>query len=217
MSDCEPPSAKRIKKCKATSYKASSREFARYRRNRYRKERRKRSTTRYYAQLKRRRSSRASEELCEALSEFDVTDMSAATSVDPLKDVAEWHRREQLAYWKSRALSLELENRMLHECLRNSYAKQVWDYENYVKNRGKGEGAPGGEKKEREANGEGKNEDDKLPPREGVGEGRRREMKRLYGGMAPKITGMETAVQLNYELQVDQHKPPYWPNIPLNL
>lgn len=212
MSDSEP-NAKRSKKCTVTTFKRKSREFAKNRRNRYRKQRRKRSVTRYYESLKRRRSNRSTEELCEATSDFRITDhMATDSGAKQPKDVANWWKQEQLAYWKSRALSLELENRMLHQCLRNAYAKQVWDYENYMK-------AQKTENNSENANDatETEIEEGKLPPKEGVGEVRRREMNRLYGSMAPKITGMETAVQLNYELQVEQHKPPYWPNIPLNL
>lgn len=206
MSDSEP-CAKRFKKCTVTTYK---REFIKRRRNKYRKDRRKRSITGYYKTLKGRRANRSTEELCEAASEFCITDNMATTSSfnNPTKDVAEWWKQDQIAYWKSRALSLELENRMLHKCLRNAYAKQVWDYENYMKAQNREENVMYEEKCE---------DTEKLPPKEGVREERRKKMDRLYGGMAPKIIGMETAVQLNYELQVDQHKPPYWPNIPLNL
>lgn len=214
MSDSEP-CAKRSKKCTVTSYKRSSRDFAKHRKNRYRKDRRKRSVTRYYQSLKKRRLSRSTDELCEAASDFCIIDnMSTQSSSEPVKDVAEWWKHEQLAFWKSRAVSLELENRMLHNCLRNAYAKQVLDYENYMK----AQKADSSEIKREESVEEGGEiEEDALPPAEGAGEERRREMSRLYGSMAPKITGMETAVQLNYELQVDQRKPPYWPNIPLNL
>lgn len=209
MSDSEP-CAKRLKKCTVTTYTHKSRNLTKHRKNRYRKERRKRSTTRYYQSLKRRRSNLSTEELCEATSGFCINDRMTTENLNvPMKEVAEWWKQEQLSYWKSRALSLELENKMLHQCLRNAYAKQVWDYENYMK----ADKTEGGGKKEMEND----IDEEKQPPKEGAGEEKRREMNRLYGSMAPKITGMETAVQLNYELQVDQHKPPYWPNIPLNL
>lgn len=207
MSDSEP-CAKRLKKSAVRTYKLKSREFSKCKSNKYRKDRRKRSVTRYYQVLKCKRTNRSTEDLCKATSVFSITDsMSAGDCNTQMKDVADWWKQDQVAYWKSRALSLELENRMLHQCLRNSYAKQVWDYENYMKT----QNVKNTTKEEVLV------EDEKLPPKEGVWEERRREMDRLYGGMAPKIIGMETAVQLNYELQVDQHKPPYWPNIPLNL
>ncbi|KAK6642120.1 hypothetical protein RUM44_013843 [Polyplax serrata] len=43
------------------------------------------------------------------------------------------------------------------------------------------------------------------------------EMKLLYGDDAPKIIGMETAVQLSFNKYCDMKGPKYWPNIPLNL
>lgn len=213
MSDSEP-CVKRLKKCTLTTYKRKPKhtEIIRYKRNKLRRERRKRSITRYYKVLNRKRSNQSTEELCEATLGFCINDNMATTegTSSQLKDVADWWKQDQLMYWKSRALSLELENRMLHQCLRNSYAKQVWDYENYIKTQNI-------EENDSTIKEEAIKDEEKLPPKENVREERRREMNRLYGGMAPKIIGMETAVQLNYELQVDQHKPPYWPNIPLNL
>lgn len=210
MSDSEP-CAKRFKSSPQATYKLNTSEFSKHRNNRYRKDRRKRSTNRYYQTLKRKRTNRSTEELCEATSVFCITDnMATGEYRSPMKDVADWWKHDQVAYWKARALSLELENRMLHDCLRNAYGKQVYCYELSKK----------WEQEQEEIKAKADEvivDEEKLPPKEGVREERRREMDRLYGGMAPKIIGMETAVQLNYELQVDQCKPPYWPNIPLNL
>lgn len=220
MCDGEP-CAKRFKKWTVKTNKRTSSDFAKHRKSRERRERRKRSTTRYYKDLKRKRSDRSSEELlCEAASEIYITDNMAAGNCDnQMKEVADWEKQNQLAYWKSRALSLELENTILHRCLRNSYAKQVWDYETYMKTHdaanidGENNATKENEMEEKESIEKNEN----LPPKEGLREEVRNVMERLYGRMAPKIIGMETAVQLNYELQVDQHKPPYWPNIALNL
>lgn len=212
---------KRAERCDLKSIKRRSREFVRQRRNRLRKARRKRSLTRYYSRLRNLRTTRSSDELSDAISVCDITDMEwtqCAPLNDALRDVADWHKQDQIAYWKSRALSLELENRMLHNCIRNAYVKQIQDYENYVKMQNTSPVVDGVTHEEKKCN-----EalptvaPDKLPPPEQVGEARRREMRQLYGSMTPKIIGMETAVQLNYDLQLDQHRPRYWPNIPLNL
>ncbi|XP_041438281.1 gem-associated protein 8 isoform X2 [Xenopus laevis] len=55
------------------------------------------------------------------------------------------------------------------------------------------------------------------PPSERPGERRRVEMKKLYGEDAPKILGMETAMQLNFDRHCDKKQPKYWPIIPLKL
>ncbi|NP_001039032.1 gem-associated protein 8 [Xenopus tropicalis] len=57
----------------------------------------------------------------------------------------------------------------------------------------------------------------KEPPSERPGERRRAEMKKLYGEDAPKILGMETAMQLNFDRHCDKKQPKYWPIIPLKL
>ncbi|XP_044255889.1 gem-associated protein 8-like [Tribolium madens] len=121
-------------------------------------------------------------------------------------EVAEWHKQEQVAYWKSRALSLEYENKMLIRHLRNVYAKQTEDYANYLKDQGQIEDVAV------------ETDTRHVPLVEPVGKKRREEMDKLYGKKASKIMGMETAVQLNYDLHLeDAGKLAHWPHTPLNL
>ncbi|XP_008192478.1 gem-associated protein 8 [Tribolium castaneum] len=130
----------------------------------------------------------------------DIIGMEWTPVSSPATEVAEWHKQEQVAYWKSRALSLEYENQMLIRHLRNVYAKQTEDYANYVKEQGQIEDAP---------------VEAETGP---VGRKRREEMDKLYGKKASKIMGMETAVQLNYDLHLeDAGKLAHWPHTPLNL
>uniref|UniRef100_A0A4W5R8E6 Gem (nuclear organelle) associated protein 8 n=1 Tax=Hucho hucho TaxID=62062 RepID=A0A4W5R8E6_9TELE len=56
-----------------------------------------------------------------------------------------------------------------------------------------------------------------LPPSERPGERRGAEMKKLYGGDAAKVQGMETAMQLTFDRNCDKKQPKYWPVIPLKL
>ncbi|XP_032889244.1 gem-associated protein 8 [Amblyraja radiata] len=55
------------------------------------------------------------------------------------------------------------------------------------------------------------------PPAERPGERRMVEMKKLYGDVAAKIQGMETAMQLSFDRQCDKKQPKYWPVIPLKF
>lgn len=185
-----------------------------------RRSRRKRSKNRYYSSLKQSRIRRRTEDLCSDFTVFDITDMEWVPSVST--DVAEWHKQEQISYWKSRALSLEYENRMLIQHIRNVYAKQTEDYANYSKNNNLPLGDTDNEDKKQieykkmEAKEE-KITDD-LQNMEKVDVGRREEMEELYGKMAPKIMGMETAVQLNFDRQITEGGAvPHWPHTPLNL
>ncbi|RZC34739.1 GEMIN8 domain containing protein [Asbolus verrucosus] len=175
-----------------------------YKRNLYRRSRRKRSKLRYYTHLKQLRFKRKTDDLCSAITVFDITDMDWAPFVSTTStEVTEWHKQEQIAYWKSRALSLEYENRMLLRHIRNVYAKQTEDYANYVKGQQQIEEAPSAKS---------------ASFVEPAGKKRREEMEKLYGKKASKIMGMETAVQLNYDLHLeDAGKLPHWPHTPLNL
>ena len=49
------------------------------------------------------------------------------------------------------------------------------------------------------------------------GQRRTAEMKLLYGKGAAMIHGMETAMQLNYDRQLDLKQPKHWPHLPLNI
>ncbi|KAJ8985383.1 hypothetical protein NQ317_007540 [Molorchus minor] len=177
-------------------------------------------------------------DLCSAVEVFDISDMDWAPSCSsaPIPpEVTEWQNKDQIAYWKSRAISLELENRMLHEHLRNVYAKTIegnskhgtesrennennteLDSEVAESSEGSEEGEIVIKKRKQRSNSEIKVKPQILP-REPEGKNRLEEMKNIYGQAAPKIMGMETAVQLNYERLTNKLNPPYWPGLPLRL
>jgi gem associated protein 8 len=56
-----------------------------------------------------------------------------------------------------------------------------------------------------------------LPPSEQIGSRRLMEMKQLYGSGAAMIHGMETAMQLTFDRNIDKFKPRLWPAVPLNI
>ncbi|EFA02533.1 hypothetical protein TcasGA2_TC008238 [Tribolium castaneum] len=175
-----------------------------FKRNSNRRSRRKRSLLRYYSELRELRFKRKTDDLCADITVVDITDMEWTPVSSPATEVAEWHKQEQIAYWKSRALSFEFENKMLIRHLRNVYAKQTEDYANYMKEQGQIEDKD--------------SETRPILPTEPVGKKRREEMDKLYGKKASKIMGMETAVQLNYDLHLeDAGKLAHWPHTPLNL
>ncbi|KAF6210511.1 hypothetical protein GE061_013617 [Apolygus lucorum] len=60
-------------------------------------------------------------------------------------------------------------------------------------------------------------EDCLLPSDEADNERRHSEMTMLYGDKAPMIHGMETALQLTFNRQVDLHNPSYWPIHPFTI
>jgi hypothetical protein len=185
-----------------------------HKRNLHRRSRRKRSNIRYYTYLKETRFKRRTDDLCSAITVVDITGMDWSPHVaSTTAEVGEWHKHEQIAYWKSRALSLEHENKMLIEHIRNVYAKQTEDYANYIRS----------QQEINEASHEKRNIDHTKSeitnlPIEPAGKKRREAMVKLYGKKASKIMGMETAVQLNYDLHVENAgKLPHWPHTPLNL
>lgn len=55
------------------------------------------------------------------------------------------------------------------------------------------------------------------PPSEPPGKKLKEHMNRLYGDMSSMITGMETAVQLNFDHYMNKFKPQFWPNLPINI
>ncbi|KAJ8929022.1 hypothetical protein NQ314_018333 [Rhamnusium bicolor] len=203
--------------------------YRRPQKNTLRRIRRRRSKVRYYRSLKRIRYNKKTEDLCSAVQVFDISDMewapACSSSVLPI-EVTEWQKQDQITYWKSRAISLELENRMLHEHLCNVYAKTIEEYSQYKScvqdNNVEEYQKEIVEKTDREdkVNAIKKNEakyQNPVSPKQPEGKNRIEEMKKIYGDMAQKIMGMETALQLNYERHIDQSKPPYWPSIPLRL
>ena len=54
-------------------------------------------------------------------------------------------------------------------------------------------------------------------PKERPGAKRTSEMKLLYGKGAPMIHGMETALQMTFDRNLDIKEPKVWPNMPLKL
>ncbi|XP_044743354.1 uncharacterized protein LOC123305643 [Chrysoperla carnea] len=54
-------------------------------------------------------------------------DRIIGNSIDNISDMNEWQYQHQIAYWKSRALSLEAENKMLHEHIRKFYSEDDWN------------------------------------------------------------------------------------------
>ncbi|XP_050415727.1 gem-associated protein 8 [Patella vulgata] len=54
-------------------------------------------------------------------------------------------------------------------------------------------------------------------PKERPGVRRTAEMKMLYGKGAAMIHGMETALQMTYDRNIDVQQPKVWPNIPLRI
>ncbi|ESO92061.1 hypothetical protein LOTGIDRAFT_233316 [Lottia gigantea] len=55
------------------------------------------------------------------------------------------------------------------------------------------------------------------PPKERPGVRRTAEMKLLYGKGAAMIHGMETALKMSYDRNLDVKQPKVWPNIPLRI
>lgn len=113
-----------------------------------------------------------------------------------------------------------MENKMLRLHLRNVYAQQIEYYEKskdwqcgeqsklaYSKN-----GKTGNSNTPKEVP-----DKKKVVPKEPVGKSRLKEMENIYGDMAPKIMGMETAIELNYQRLAKKESHVYWPNIPLKL
>ncbi|KAK9891671.1 hypothetical protein WA026_015638 [Henosepilachna vigintioctopunctata] len=157
-------------------------------------------------------------------------------NVELSRNVAEWHQQEQLVYWKSRALSLEYENRMLHKHLRDVYAQQIENYKYYNNLQELDEGNV-----QTDSNNENYsktyvnksnlehlqsrfsrniNETEPTafePPCEPIGKKRREEMENFYGSNCSKIAGVETALQLNYEHALSKLKPVHWPELQLNF
>ncbi|VEN33938.1 unnamed protein product [Callosobruchus maculatus] len=193
-------------------------------RNLKRRLRRKRSQERYYTSLQRRRFTRATEELLTSIQIFDPvemewTSMNSAQSLP--SEILEWQNKDQVAYWKSRAISLEFENQMLRQHLRNVYAQTIQDnskqYE--VDDDDSGKCSNDSTERDNQKNKSFKNKDKKQLVAPNLPECKQRvqEMQKLYGDKAQKIMGMETAMQLGFERCKEQAEPNYWPNLPLNL
>lgn len=200
-------------------------------RNKSRRQRRKYSIASYYKNLKNTRVERYIHSLCPNLAFLDIANMeSEQVSVgfnNSITEVEHWHQKEQVAYWKSKAISLEYENKMLHEHLRNVYAQQVNYNQHYYNqnNSNYDQNNLNVESTNEEANvisdnkkaiNNGQMDELSQPPTQHL-PNRKEEMKNLYGSYSSKIMGMETANQLNHERLLRQLKPKMWPDLPLNL
>lgn len=101
---------------------------------------------------------------------------------------------------------------MLREHLRNTYAAQIenytWTSESSSQQHQHGKDGKKALKESCRA---------KVLPKEPADKNRLKEMEKIYGNVAPKIMGMETAIELNYQRLVEEAAPAYWPNIPLKL
>lgn len=187
-----------------------------HRRNRNRNLRRKRSKLKYLQQISNNSNSttqKHSRELCSTLTVFDITDSDMNCERDanlrhPPPEVSEWQYQHQLAYWKSRAISLEYENRMLHAHIKKMCSQEIQDYADYVKDAQNPTSIA--EATERDA------VSDDVVTTETNSE-ICDNSNNMFGEMESKIRGMETAMKVNYEMQVERRKAQMWPNIPLNL
>ncbi|CAG9820105.1 unnamed protein product [Phaedon cochleariae] len=181
-----------------------------------------------YKSLKKVRYNRSAEELCSAVEVVDISGMDWAPTYCPSNlplEVLEWQKQDQIAYWKSRAISLELENKMLRQHLRNVYAKTIEDESsnNHINTTVGTEetmedvgSVPTKNSNHRTCSNVNHEQQEVLPI---IPENKNRleEMQRIYGARAQKLMGMETAIQLNYERHLEQSKPVVWPSLPLNL
>lgn len=181
----------------ATGKKLLRTSLNRAKRNKTRRCRRKRNRLRYLHQLKQVRIAR-----------YEEVQMECGAKFEPvITDVAEWQNVHQAAYWKSRAISLEYENRMLHDLLRKMQLKTLGDVEEATVEEGYEEEAEDGASVDEET----------LPPRRQTGESEAERSKELYGNSTARISGMQTAVQLNYDYLIEKFNPTHWPNLPLKL
>ncbi|CAH1987805.1 unnamed protein product [Acanthoscelides obtectus] len=191
-------------------------------RNLKRRLRRKRSQERYYSSLRKSRFIREAEELFTSIQIFDPADMewTSVNSGQALpSEILEWQNRDQIAYWKSRAISLEYENRMLKQHLRNVYAQTIEDYSKQceMEDDDSGKYSNRSEEKNRQKKASCRTKKKLVTPNLPESKQRADDMKKLYGDKSQKIMGMETAMQLDFERCKEQGKPSYWPNLPLKL
>ncbi|KAG5877009.1 hypothetical protein JTB14_021905 [Gonioctena quinquepunctata] len=185
--------------------------------------RRKRSKIRYHKTLKKVRYNQKNQDLCSAVELFDISDMDWASSSSPPtlpQEILEWQRQDQIAYWKSRAISMEYENQMLKQHLRNVYAQTI---EEYSQSKQLHESdipefqEPTAEIPEVASEKSKEKTTVVIDPNTPNIKQRVEEMNGLYGEKAQKIMGMETALQLNYERHLEHSKPVYWPSLPFKL
>lgn len=217
---------------KNTSNKRNINGTRKHSKNSKRRIRRKRNKFRYYQALRKQRTGKRTDELCDAVEVFDIIDMDWSAGVGNNTsqlpaEIIEWQKRDQIAFWKSKALSLELENKMLRQHLRNVYAKTIQDYDVYNHeclengqpeqlNQEYSNFTKASKSNGREENIKTIEECEIVKPNFPECKNRSEELRKIYGDKAPKILGMETALQLNYERHLEKSKPSHWPNLPLN-
>lgn len=148
---------------------------------------------------------------------------------------------EEVGYWKSQVLSLQFENEMLCEYINELHTqlinnKKKIEYEESldvvagededvaeeeVEEDGEfnKEGRQFRMEREEKRKKEKEQDDDPTgkPPEKTVVKKKDEEMKMLYGTGWRKIMGMETVVQLNFDITRDKEKINYWPILPLKL
>lgn len=206
-------------------------------RNAKRRIRRKRNKFRYNRSLRKQRKVKNTEELCKSVNFFDITDMEWSSAIGTSssylpEEIIEWQKRDQIAYWKSKALSLELENQMLKQHLRDVYSKTIQDYALYDQMNQKhlesgidqnstiksdGHILKLSETQVNDKNFQKTKVTEIVTPNFPELKNRSEELKKIYGDKAPKILGMETALQLNYERHLEKSNASYWPHVPLNF
>lgn len=141
-------------------------------------------------------------------------------------DVSEWRKQQQIAYWKSRALSTELENQMLLEHLRNAYAALIQERATRANLQNEPQAPQHNDEPEAmipptsviEVAIEDSKENSKapIPTIDSDRKTRKEHLKSLFGDKASRIIGMETAVQLNFDLRREEAgKISHWPHLPL--
>lgn len=55
------------------------------------------------------------------------------------------------------------------------------------------------------------------PPSEVIGSTREQELIKMYGKNARSIQLAETAIQMEFDKNLDKYSPPLWPSLPLKL
>nr|XP_023029472.1 gem-associated protein 8-like [Leptinotarsa decemlineata] len=182
---------------------------------------RKRRKNKYHKTLKRRRFNQGTKDICSSLELFDMKEMDSAPSSSHQtlpSEVIEWQRQDQLSYWKSRAISLEYENQMLRQHLRNVYAKTVEvQFQGYPLNETVSETNEITSTADKRKSEKCEEEEVVVLPNIPNVKQRTEEMSELYGEKAQILIGMETAMQLNYEKHSENSNPVLWPNYPLKF
>lgn len=186
--------------------------------------RRRRGKVKYFKNLRKRKLNQRSEELCSAVEFVQIKDMDWTPTTQTYSqlpsEVIEWQKQDQIAYWKSRAISLEYENRMLKQHLRNVYTQTIEDNcDRHISPEASDEGTKNEDYCEQNTNRRKKSskENEEISPKLPELKNRLTEMEKIFGKKAPKILGMETALQLNYERYLEKTKPVTWPTLPLRM